>query len=110
MNPAGIVVYSDKNIIVINKPPGVLSYSSEDGNPSSVTTCKQLLERESSDNKNVYVVNRLDQGTSGLMVLARNKIAARHYSNLFKNRKVYKEYVALLHGSWELGHLTITSR
>ncbi len=95
------VVYEDKDLIVINKPAGMVVHPAQ-GNKSGtlvnalLSYCKDLsgiggVERPG-------IVHRLDKETSGLMVIAKTDTAHRVLSNMFKDRKVKKKYIALVHG------------
>src|SRR5688572_31036892 len=44
------------------------------------------------------IVHRLDRDTSGLLVVAKTELALEHLSDQFRDRSVYKSYVALVHG------------
>lgn len=81
----------DKNehFIVIDKNQGVDFHSSADG--KSLITHVREMENE----KNLFPVHRLDRMTSGLILFAKNKQAARGLSLLFQNRKIEKYYLAI---------------
>lgn len=96
-------IFQDESIIIINKPPGLLSV------PGTIIK-DSVLERV----KNKYsqltgpiIVHRLDQDTSGLMVLAKNEKAYRHLQKQFMNRSIKKQYTALLDGKLDCNKGTI---
>lgn len=77
------ILHEDADVIVINKPPGLLTIASE---TEKVKTAyyrltayvnKQAKEKGSTVKERVFIVHRLDQGTSGLLVFARNEAAKR---------------------------------
>lgn len=80
------IVYQTDDLAVCIKPVGT---DSEKEVPALLT---QQLGGE------CYPVHRLDQGVGGLMVFARNKQAAAAMSALVTQRKLEKEYLALIHG------------
>lgn len=91
------VVYRDKNIIVINKPAGMVVY------PTPNSTQKSVLDYFRSDicDENTTrpgIVHRLDKDTSGVMVIARNTTARKYLQAQFKKRQVEKIYLALVYG------------
>ncbi len=88
------IVYEDPNILVINKPPDLPCHSG--GIYLHNTLVTMLKERYGE----IYLANRLDRETSGLMVAARNKAAATYMFDILKNRQVVKEYLALVHGDF----------
>ena len=81
----------DRDIIVVDKPSGLLSVPGK-GEAASV---ESLLGERYGE---VYMVHRLDMDTSGLMVVARNRAAYHHLQRQFLRRTVSKEYVALVEG------------
>jgi len=100
------LIYSDDNIIVINKPAGIQIHP--DSNEKSNTLVNALLARF-PEIKNVHeeslgaylrpgIVHRLDKETSGIVIVARNQKSFEELKNLFQNRKVRKKYVALVYG------------
>lgn len=87
------VVYEDDSLIVVDKPHGVLSVPGIVGG-SSV----QDWLRSTYKSNDIFVVHRLDMGTSGLLVAARSMDVFKAMQGLFASRQVEKRYVALLNG------------
>lgn len=85
------VVYGDDDLVVVNKPTGLLSI------PGRIVR-DSVLHRMFFEYPDVLIVHRLDLGTSGLMVLARGKAAARELSRQFREGAVEKEYQAIVWG------------
>ena len=85
------VVYSDGNVIVVDKKGG---YSSE-----SVFADLQKAVRADGSGKNVYFIHRLDRNTSGLMIFALNAAAESELSDGFKKRTFDKYYIAEVKGA-----------
>ncbi len=85
------VVYADDQVLVINKPSGLLSVAGR-----FVKDC--ALQRLHFDYPDAVIVHRLDLDTSGLMVLALTKSAVSHLSAQFRERKVAKAYEAVVFG------------
>ena len=90
-NPQPSTLMLDRDIIVVDKPSGLLSVPGK-GEAASV---ESLLGERYGE---VYMVHRLDMDTSGLMVVARNRAAYHHLQRQFLRRTVSKEYVALVEG------------
>jgi tRNA pseudouridine32 synthase/23S rRNA pseudouridine746 synthase len=86
-------VYRDEFLLVVNKPPGLLSVPGRGDEKSDSLTTR--VKKEFPD---ALSVHRLDMSTSGLMVLALGKEMHGHLSRLFRERKVSKRYVALVAG------------
>lgn len=87
------VIYHDENMVVVNKPSGLLSVP---GRGAGREDC--MISRAMSRFSDVLIVHRLDMATSGLLVLARGEAMQRRLSMLFQARQVSKRYVALVHG------------
>ena len=88
------VVYRDDQIIIIDKPPAMLTHSNsfDRHSPTVVMVLGSRLGRS------VHNVHRLDRMTTGAMVLARTPEAARELSRQFREREVEKRYVAVVRG------------
>jgi 23S rRNA pseudouridine1911/1915/1917 synthase len=94
------IVYMDENVIVINKPAGVLSHSK--GALSEEFTVADFFARYSSyhsDTNRPGIIHRLDRDTSGVMIGARNDKTADLLQKQFANRKVKKTYLAVVDGT-----------
>ena len=85
------ILFEDDSILVINKPPGLLSI--RDGYIKDLPTVKSLLE---ADFGRCFMVHRLDKDTSGIMLVARTQNAHRKLNLDFQNRQIYKIYHAIL--------------
>lgn len=94
------VYYEDNDIIVIDKPaPLVVHPAAGHWNDTLVHgLLYRYPELASSDLRRPGIVHRLDAGTSGLMVIARNLDAKQKLMASFKSRSVRKEYLALVEG------------
>ena len=87
------IVYADDDIVLVNKPSGLLSVPGRDpDNYDSVYA--RLLARFGE----IHVVHRLDMDTSGVMVMARHKQALSHLSRQFQQRSTVKHYQAWVDG------------
>lgn len=95
------VLYTDNDIIVINKPAGLVVHPSE-GHWESTLVHGLLYKFPDIGGLNGVkrpgIVHRLDKTTSGLMVIARNGLAQEGLFRDFKARRVHKEYIALCYG------------
>ena len=98
------VIHEDGSIIVLDKPPGLVVHPAG-GHPDD--TLVNALIHKYPDLKTPCVgsrpgiVHRLDKGTSGLMVVARNHRTHLSLASQFKSRQVTKEYLALVCGRIE---------
>jgi len=85
------VLFEDRDLLVINKPAGVLSIP--DGYDPSLPYLQRILEPGYG---RLWMVHRLDKGTSGVMVLARNPESHRRLNQAFREHKVLKTYHGLI--------------
>lgn len=95
------VVYLDNDIVVINKPAGVVSHPSvgfEGPSVPGVLLARGITLSTSGAHERQGIVQRLDVGTSGLMVLARSERAYSVLKQAFRDRVVKKTYHALAQG------------
>ena len=104
------IVYRDQHILVVNKPGDLLAVP---GRGAHKQDC--IVHRARSRFPEMIeqpAVHRLDQQTSGLMVLARTAAAHRHLSKQFQGRRVIKQYIAVVDGliEDESGRITLPFR
>ncbi|GLI49505.1 pseudouridine synthase [Pseudothermotoga lettingae TMO] len=98
------VIYEDEDIIVVNKPAGMIVHPIPSHNSGTLVNallyhCKDL--KGIGGELRPGIVHRLDKDTSGVMVVAKNDFAHHNLSNQFKDRKVFKMYLALVSGKVE---------
>lgn len=96
------VVYEDKDIIVVNKPKGMVVHPAN-GNPDGtlvnaiLAMCKDSLSGIGGEIR-PGIVHRLDKDTSGLLIIAKNNEAHMKMSKQIQDRLVTKKYIALIRG------------
>ncbi|MDM8543480.1 RluA family pseudouridine synthase [Desulfococcaceae bacterium HSG9] len=105
-----LTLYEDSDIIVINKQPGIVIHPAV-GHYSG-TLVNGLLYcypeiKNVGDDLRPGIVHRLDKDTSGVIVVARNEASLEVLAGQFKQRKVKKEYLALVYGEPQVESGTI---
>ena len=95
------IVYQDSDLIVVDKPAGMVVHPA--AGHDSGTLVNALLHHVDDlsgigGEKRPGIVHRLDRGTSGLLVAAKNDAAHEELSRQFREREVEKEYIALVWG------------
>ena len=95
------IVYEDRDVLVINKPAGMVVHPAPGhANGTLVNAllhhCKDL--GGIGGELRPGIVHRLDRDTSGLLVVAKNEASLQALVSQFKNRRVTKEYLALVWG------------
>lgn len=99
------IIYEDDNVVVVDKPAGVLSHgASSSKNPSVVDFLLDhfpKIKEVGEDKLRPGIVHRLDKDTSGVMIAAKNNESFQFLKDQFKNRKAQKTYLALVYGNIE---------
>ncbi|MBU0731537.1 RluA family pseudouridine synthase [Patescibacteria group bacterium] len=97
------IISEDDNYIIINKPAGLIIHPSE-SHPEPDTLVNGLLARfpeiaeVGEDSLRPGIVHRLDKEVSGLLAVTKTQPAFLDLKEKFEERKIYKEYIALVHG------------
>ena len=105
------IIYEDQDIIVINKPKGLVVHPAN-GNPDGTVVnaimniCKDSLSGIGGEIR-PGIVHRLDKDTSGLLIIAKNDKAHINMSEQIKDRKVKKIYIAIVRGIIKENEATI---
>ena len=87
------ILFEDEHLLAINKPSGLLSLSGK--NPQNKDSVHFRLVQQQPD---IRLTHRLDFGTSGIMLLAKNKVVNANLTKQFQDRSVTKRYVSILSG------------
>ncbi len=107
------IIYEDENILVLDKPSGV-TVNKADTTKGEFTVQDYLEEKFKANNayltadkesdffKRAGFVHRIDKETSGILIVAKNNMSFENLQAQFKDRKVNKTYVALVHGHIDL--------
>jgi len=93
--PPYAVVYEDEDLVVVDKPAGLLAAPTPESDRNNLAS---LLERRQSDGPRILVVHRIDLETSGLMVFAKTAHANRILSEKFKAHDLERAYLAVVAG------------
>ena len=105
------VVYEDDDIIVVNKPKGMVVHPAN-GNPDGtlvnavMSLCKGSLSGIGGEIR-PGIVHRLDKDTSGLIIIAKNDVAHINLSKQIKDRRVKKIYITLVKGNVSENEATV---
>jgi len=104
------VVYEDEDLIVINKPSGMVVHPGN-GNTSGTLVNALINHTNKLSDLNGEVrpgiVHRIDKDTSGLILVAKNNKAHELLGDAFKNKTIKREYIALLVGDFKSDTATI---
>ena len=103
------IIYEDNDIVAVNKPPFMPTHQSQghfyDTLANSLAYYYKLQDRPFIFRS----VNRLDRNTSGVVLVAKNRLASSKLSNQMKNDGISKSYIAILQGELEHDEGIITT-
>jgi 23S rRNA pseudouridine1911/1915/1917 synthase len=89
------IIYEDNELLVINKPAGLVCHPTKTDQYSSLISRARLHLGPGS---HPQLVNRLDRETSGVTLVAKDPETARELRRIWENRQVEKDYLAIVHG------------
>jgi len=95
------IIFEDSDIVVIDKPAGVAAHPSvgwEGPTVLGVLLARGIQVSTSGAQERQGIVQRLDVGTSGLMMVAKTELAYSRLKQMFRDRKVHKVYHAIIQG------------
>ena len=95
------IVYEDDDIMVINKPSGVVVHPGNGNYDNTLVNGLMYYADNLSDGYEEYrpgIVHRIDKDTSGLIIIAKNNKTQEILGKYFKEHSIKREYIALIHG------------
>lgn len=98
------IVDESDDYLVVDKPPFLLIHPTKPDGPRTLwAALRELLAFELVNGGQVSIVNRLDRETSGLVLIAKNPASARFFGRAMEQRRIAKEYLAVVTGwpDWE---------
>ena len=106
--PEPRILWEDNHIVVIDKPCGMLSVDGKSG----VRSVEQWAHERYPEASGPMIVHRLDQSTSGILLLAKDKDTHKAMQQQFVTRFVSKQYTALLDGvvEYEIGIIDLSMK
>lgn len=109
------VVYEDENLLLCNKPQGVLSHPDKTEFRDTLISriCRYLYEKGEYDPAQEHsftpaLANRIDRNTGGIVIAAKNAAALKILCEKIKNREIDKRYLAVVHGTLQKKQGTLT--
>jgi len=99
------ILYEDDDIIVVNKPAGMVVHPGAGVYDGTLANALMHYSKDLSSTGGKFrpgIVHRIDKGTSGLLIVAKNDAAHRELAGQFKERRVKRTYFALANGIVEL--------
>ena len=103
------IIYEDKDIIVINKPSGLLTVATEkEKNKTAYHLVMEYLKKKNKNNR-IFIIHRLDKDTSGIIMFAKNERAKYLYQDNWNDIVKKRCYYAVIDGKMENKEGTIKS-
>ena len=103
------IIYEDKDIIVINKPSGLLTVATEkEKNKTAYHLVMEYLKKKNKNNR-IFIIHRLDRDTSGIIMFAKNERAKHLYQDNWNDIVKKRCYYAVIDGKMENKEGTIKS-
>lgn len=100
------IVYEDENMLVINKPSGMLTHpTTQEKSETLVNALLYRYQENLSDINGEFrrgIVHRLDRNTSGLLMIAKNNKTHEYLADMIKNHNLTKKYRAIVKGNYPL--------
>tara|TARA_B100001996_G_scaffold376643_2_gene358162 strand:+ start:124 stop:1020 length:897 start_codon:yes stop_codon:yes gene_type:complete len=93
------ILYEDQNVIVVSKPVGLLSVSTDSGNEKDTMHSRVFEWVKGREKGRIFIVHRLDRETSGCMLFAKDVHTKDMLQEQFFNRSVERKYHAVLEGT-----------
>jgi len=103
------IIYEDNEIIVINKPSGLLSIASDKEKGSTAYRVVTDYVQQKDKHNRIYVVHRLDEDTSGVLMFVKNQKLQEAFTNNWNELVSKRGYFAIVEGSMEKDSGTVTS-
>jgi 23S rRNA pseudouridine1911/1915/1917 synthase len=104
------VVYEDEDLLVINKPPGVVVHPGVGNYTGTLSNALafHFQDNVGKENQHPYLAHRIDKDTSGLLLIAKHEDALNFLAAQFKAHTIKRRYWALVWGKMEEPEGTIT--
>ncbi len=101
---AGRIIYEDENVLLFDKPAGMLSQKASERDMSAVEYLLWYLTKKGELNESSYesfhpsVCNRLDRNTSGILLMGKTMAGLQGLSGILRDRSAHKDYICLVKG------------
>ena len=99
------ILFEDDSILAVDKPSGLPSHSLT----NSVTSCESILALE-KPSETFFLIHRLDTGTSGVLLFAKNELIFNEMRGQFKLKNIQKQYIAWSEKTRDRASLTSSLR
>ncbi len=99
LHERALVIYEDSDVLLIEKSEGLLSYPLPDNrDDSAIQLIRRYWKSKNIQNRNLYLLHRLDRDTSGLMIFAKTTLARKSLTDQFNEHSIIRGYIAVTQG------------
>lgn len=95
------IIYEDKDIIVVNKPAGLLTVSTDKEKEKTLFHKVYMYIKKKNKNNKIFIVHRLDKDTSGIVLFAKSESLKMKFQNNWDRLAKERKYLAVVHGVLE---------
>ncbi len=92
------IIFADDDIIVINKPAGLVTHPGAGNSSGTLANALLYFDPNLANLDRAGIVHRLDKNTSGLLVVARSKLAQKNLSEQLQAHQISRQYCAIIYG------------
>ncbi len=103
------IVYEDKDILVVNKPYGLLTIATDKEKEKTLFHRVYTYIKKKNKNNKIFIVHRLDKDTSGLVLFAKTELLKLKLQNDWDNLVKERKYLAVVNGVLDNDRGTVTS-
>ncbi len=89
------ILFDHKDFVIIDKPAGIATQATLTSSKDTIFHALNTLYPEKFPLSSMHMVHRLDKDTSGILIIARNKLAQKEFEKLFLEKKIEKTYEAI---------------
>lgn len=101
------ILYEDADILVVNKPAGYKTHPNQPGETNTILNfCEGYLNHK---NQHAYMIHRLDQQTSGALIVGKNPVVVPILVRLIKDKRIQRMYTAVVNNPFHYHSGTINS-
>lgn len=92
------ILYEDEHLLIINKPAGIETHPSQDGETNSLTNAVSFHLVTNGEKAELRHIHRLDKDTTGAILFSKNALAGAMLNRMLEEREIKRSYRALVHG------------
>ena len=92
------IIYEDKDLLVVNKPYGLLTVSTENEKNKTLYKMVSNYVKEKNKNNKIFIINRIDKDTSGIVMFAKSEKIKNLYQDNWNDIVKERKYIAVIEG------------